>query len=155
LHWCENGIVRDFDCVELATDPVFGDYLYCGSNPATDDADCLKKPDPSPPACVVESPELPVEYPLELAIEKIELSPEVVGQPDLPPEMANGETLNETTPSDGSGLVIPSDGMVEPEPQPGKDGCRAGPWSSSAGGWLLIAALALLSLAAGRNREAR
>ncbi len=152
LHWCVNGLVRDFDCGSLATDPVFSDYLYCGSNPATGAADCLKKPDPSPPSCAIEPP---VEQPPELAAEAAEGPPEVVEEPDkLPAEMVNPEVLAEVSAGDGNGLVIPADGVVEPPPKPNKDGCAAGAQSTAATGWLLIAALAFLALARARNREA-
>lgn len=153
LHWCVNGLVRDFDCGSLASDPVFGDYVYCGSNPATDAADCLKKPDPSPPACVSD---VLVEPPPEPAVEMVEVFAEVVEQPDKSSgETVKPEVLAEVGTSDGSGLVIPPDGVVEPEPKSKKDGCAAGAQSKSVPGWLLIAALALLALAGLRNREVR
>ena len=47
---------RSYDCLNLASDPVFGAYVYCGTNATTGKADCLKKPDPSPPECVVVQP---------------------------------------------------------------------------------------------------
>lgn len=152
LQWCENGVVRDFDCGDLAPDPVFGDYLYCGSNPATGAADCLKKPDPSPPACVVENPEVPVEQSPEVAGE---VSPELVGQPEhLVAESVATEIRNETVAPDNIGPVIPAEAVVEPDPVSGKDGCAAGPRPVPVGGWLLMAAVALLALAAARKREA-
>jgi MYXO-CTERM domain-containing protein len=153
LQWCENGIVRDFDCGDLVADPVFGDYLYCGSNPATGAADCLKKPDPSPPECVVETPETPVEEVPDGGLWPLESPPELVAQPELTQgEVVNPEMSTETF--DGSGLVFPPDGVEEPEPKSGKDGCAVGPRPSSTSGWLLLAALALLLLAAVRKREA-
>lgn len=57
LSWCENGVERTFDCTALAGDPVFGAYVFCGTNPATSKADCIKKSDPSPPDCGASKPD--------------------------------------------------------------------------------------------------
>lgn len=53
LRYCDDGSEAAFDCTEMAADPVFGAYVYCGLDEATGATSCLKKEDPSPPGCDV------------------------------------------------------------------------------------------------------
>ncbi len=148
LHWCEGGIQRTFDCALLAQDPVFHAYVHCGTNPVSGMADCLKKPDPSPPACGESEPEPapePTPEPTPDAGPQADGIPDNVG--DALPFDHFGADADDPG-KDGSGFVIPVD-AVEPEPPRKKDGCNAnnGPASPGAG-WLLLGFLWLLYRAA-------
>ncbi len=145
LHWCEVGHERVFDCAQLIGDPVFKDYVYCGTNPVTGEADCLKKPDPSPPQCgvVVEPPIEPVSDIvwdiLDIALEQVSPTDGAIEDGlglELPAELKSG---------DGSGIVIPVEPVVEPDTKPTKDGCGAHP--APAPGALWLALLLVIALA--------
>ncbi|GEM_PF-4225605 len=51
LRWCEQGVVMEFDCLDLGQDALFSQYTHCGHNLVTGRADCVKVADPSPPKC--------------------------------------------------------------------------------------------------------
>ncbi len=137
LTWCENGIVRTFDCLTLSSDPVFGAYIHCGTNPVTKKVDCIKKPDPAAPVCG--APVLP------------EPVPEVL--PDIPaeavPEPLDLPLLEKVEPVDDSGaggestgLVIPAENAPEQEIKKKSGGCGVG--DTGTAWWPLLALLPLL-----------
>jgi len=61
LHYCEDGAAVTFDCTEMAVDPIFGDYVFCGLDEATGKASCVKKEDATPLECEVTQPDAPPE----------------------------------------------------------------------------------------------
>jgi len=156
LKWCEAGLSQQFDCATMASDPVFGAYVYCGTNDTTGRADCLKKPDPSPPACISDTPEPPP----EVSETYLELPPELM--PDVPvsaeviPDGLAGESVTDEGGGNGEGshFVIPA---VEAEPEPKKKSgrCSSSPRSRGEGGLPLLALLLLLVSVRMRSRTIR
>lgn len=143
LHWCESGIEATFDCADLSSDPVFSAYVFCGTNETTDVADCLKKPDPSPPECggeplpdVVETVDV-----VEVASDLVEVldSLEVATQ-DQSNDQVSDETVDTAvadSQGDGSPIVVPADSSPEQDDGKGGGGCVAVPASRGAGGGML------------------
>lgn len=164
LHWCEHGFERTFSCASLSADPIFGQYVNCGTNPVTGKADCIKTADPSPPVCgTVTNPDpyTDVQQP-----DVAEVIPDVPANPDLGPDTAKpdgsvtddtpGDTGGEVTPQDQSsednGFVIPIDEGSDTTPPAKKKegGCAAGLTAPSAGSSLLLAAALWAALCAVR-----
>jgi len=144
LLWCEANGVRIFDCALLAEDEIFNAYIYCGTHPTTKNADCLKKPDPSPPECKTVSPEQPTKPEI---VEIVDLWGEIleVLQQDSAADspLNDGSTGTDVDWGDRHGLVIPVE--AEPEPPRESDGCASGA-SPSSGASVLLAFLAILLL---------
>jgi len=98
LHYCDDGADAVFDCTEMAADPVFGAYVFCGLDEATGEASCLNKEDPNPPAC--------------------EVLPEVSPEPGPPVGDAVGDAEGETM----DGPVPDLQGDVDRDGAPPRDG---------------------------------
>jgi hypothetical protein len=154
LIWCENGVDRTFDCTGLSEDPIFHDYLFCGTNPTSGMADCLKKPDPSPPECGGGSvePEPPVEGIGEDLTTVDEDGPETmetmseIGTDDKNSELSDDWTL------EGGGITIPVEESTQPPGKKKNKGCSGAPVGSNACGWLTFLVLLLIIRLLGRRR---
>jgi hypothetical protein len=151
LWWCEEGTEQSFDCATLAADPVFASYLYCGANPASGHADCLKKGDPSPPECT---------FGAEPAAEIAEVGGETfdVEMPEPGPEPvdlagAEEQSAAEAAPDlwskdHGQFIVEGAEAQVEPGRGGGGCGCSfAAPGPGSGGMTVCLALLAALVVA--------
>lgn len=155
LRWCEQGQPREFDCLALQSDPVFGDYTNCGTNPLTSKADCLKTADPSPPVCeTIVQPE-----PQNDLVEETQPHVDVEPVPDsltdvladaldllLPDaDSMGGDADNQSTEPDSdqpdNGIVIPTDTAsqdTQPE-EPKKDGgCSEAPLGTTPSPLILL-----------------
>ncbi len=155
LHWCEGGIVKSFDCAELAADPIFEAYVYCGSNPTSGQADCIKKPDPSPPQCNLDNNDTDPE-----PAEPVADSPQGDGWSN--DGLADGSTGDADTGTNPDGLadlpggenspfVIGGDGVIFQPPEEGGSGggCSCSterrPETTNSGVWLLLAAALMVA----------
>lgn len=137
LTWCEQGLTRTFDCSKLANDDTYSDFVFCGSNPTSGKADCIKKKDPSPPVCEFQKPI--DEYVVEPEPEDIKSDTSSDIKSDLieiAQDMNNPEAGGETSSDsaqpepepDGSGVIIIDDDPIDTsEPDaPKKGGCSTG-----------------------------
>jgi len=151
LLWCDQGKTLDFDCSSLAGDPVFGGHVYCGTNPATGKADCLKKADPSPPECTFGSEEEPPpESSGPETVDSVEAVAEA--QDNVTAEPVSEEVLTETITEHVAGDIQsdgPSWGVVIVPPPPKSDGCTAGTHPTSNA--LLSLLLLLLGMASAKS----
>jgi len=157
--WCESGQESSVDCTSLAEDPIFADYVHCGTNSLTGKADCLKKPDPSPPECSTEPKPDTVEpggqeeggvEPVPDFEARAEVRPDVSESPGEPG--AAGDDLIYR--NDGSGIIIPVE--VEPPPKKKKSGrCSVGAAPGAQVVELLLLLVLLLSCLGLMAREAR
>lgn len=167
LHWCEHGFERTFPCSSLGTDPVFGQYVHCGANPATGKADCLKSADPSPPQCgsvVPIEPQQDVQPGDSEVKDSVPDSPEYVsellpsdqGTPaDIPVEFIGDQSVPDQGSGD-NGFVIPVDEApsdAQPPAKKNEGGCAGGANAPCAGHSLVL--MALLLVAFGLSRALR
>lgn len=150
LKWCEAGVSQEFDCAALAADPIFGAYVYCGTNDSTGEADCLKKPDPSPPLCLDMLPE-----PASEIVEQSEPPPpDLVPEIPLPVDLAwDGSEVGGADGGDGGdgmAFVIPTE--AEPEPKKKKSGrCSFTATPTGPGGAMTLLLLTLVLMAVRRR----
>ena len=165
LHWCEGGTAKTFDCADLAADPVFEAYVFCGGNPASGKADCIKKPDPSPPGCNFDGTDAPPE-PAEPTPDagandgagEDRISDGSSGDADG--AAAGKDGLADSPGGENSPFVIPGDGIVFEPPAGGGSGNGCGcsfegrPLTTDMEVWLLLAA-AILAAGALRTRTYR
>ncbi len=156
LHYCDDGNEATFDCAEMAADPVFGAYVYCGVDEATGATSCLKKEDPSPPDCTLVPEPSPEMAPDTVEPDDVTGDGETVdgAAPDAGPDLSADTPPGDDTASGDTGwtwpdLPTPKDTVADGSGGGGGGGgggkgCAAGPGATAPGMLLLLLLLGVL-----------